>query len=819
MNFKRSIAPLILFIVSLVITFTLLHEYEVLTGILLSFVLAITLDLALRSRATAANLHVVSKELEASEARFRLLNDATFEGIAVIRNEVISDANQVFADMVGYSLEELKGKSTKKFVTAESYERVYPQVVKGSKNAHEVQALRKDGSEFIAEVRSRQVEVAGEKIRLTAMRDISHSKKVEADLQKQTATLQTIQAGYKYLVANASDIIYRTNELGYFTDVNPSACELTGYRAEELQQFRFTDLIVEEQRKNALVFYALQMRQLTTNTYFEFAIQTKAGELVWLGQNVQPIINDQGVIVGYQAVARNITALRKMQEELIATRDQALELARIKSEFLANMSHEIRTPLNGILGMAELVLETEVSPQQEKMLRTVRSSADTLLNIINDILDFSKIEAGQLSLEQIPLDVRTVVEDVFQLLHQRAFAKNLTLSHHIDPAIPTKVLGDPLRLKQVLINLVGNAVKFTSKGEVKVVIAVEGSGDRGLRLRFSVQDTGIGIAEEQRHQLFKAFTQADTSTTRRFGGTGLGLVISQRIIQALGGEIEVQSVLGVGSNFHFTVLFAALAVEEHVVEHRLIETASDTIAANRPVILVVEDNETNQELIQLQLHRLGYQSRIARNGVEAVAAASAVFYPVILMDCQMPEMDGYEATRQIRSRQRAGKRSRIIALTANVMKEDRDKCFEAGMDSYLSKPVTIAKLREMLEETNSTRENILIPTLLEPVLNGELFSEVRHSFETMKEFNVFLQHFHTSVIRKLQQIEQYQRSGDNDLVRGLGHNLKGASRMIGADRLAMLAGQLEQQPVDATIPAKMGRELESFWQAALSYAA
>ena len=379
--------------------------------------------------------------------------------------------------------------------------------------------------------------------------------------------------------------------------------------------------------------------------------------------------------------------------ELAEARDQALEAVELKSQFLANMSHEIRTPMNGVLGFVELLLDSEPTETQRSYLETVRGSGESLMTILNDILDFSKIEAGKLELETVDFDLFEIVRQVGELMRAQAQSKSLAFEVECTGG-SSRLRGDPTRLRQILGNLVGNAIKFTQEGEVRV--RVEVSDEHHLRqVRLTVSDTGIGIPEEQRRLLFQPFTQGDGSTTRRFGGTGLGLAISRRLVDMMGGRIGVESEYGQGSTFE--VLLGLPAARP--IEASATESAKPERTEVRPArVLLVEDNPVNRRLVQLMLERVGHTVDTAENGAMALERFEPGRYDVILMDAQMPRMDGYEATRVIRSRERGAAPVPILALTARAMKGDRERCIEAGMSDYLTKPVSSATLLGAIEE-------------------------------------------------------------------------------------------------------------------------
>ena len=405
-----------------------------------------------------------------------------------------------------------------------------------------------------------------------------------------------------------------------------------------------------------------------------------------------PLTDAQGKVTGLVGTILDITEKNRIEQELREAKRNAEAASQAKSDFLANMSHEIRTPMNGVIGMTDLALDLEQNPTQREYLRIVKSSAQSLMVILNDVLDFSKIEAGKLNIEAVGFPLQETIEETLKTLHSRASQKGLVLQSDLQPDLPSDVLGDPVRLRQVLTNLCDNAIKFTGHGGVYV--SVSGATTvSGYELHCAVRDTGIGIAPAKQRSVFEAFSQADTSTTRRFGGTGLGLTICARLVDLMGGRIWVESVEGQGSTFHFTLQMQLAPVSARAAAPRAAAAAQEAQALQ---VLLVEDHPVNQMLATTLLKKWGHTVVLAKNGQEAVDLFPGQPWDMVLMDMQMPVMGGLEATRLIRAREPSGQHTPIVAMTANAMEADRQACLEAGMDDHLAKPFNALALQAML---------------------------------------------------------------------------------------------------------------------------
>ncbi|HEY8403384.1 MAG TPA: ATP-binding protein [Flavobacteriales bacterium] len=506
--------------------------------------------------------------------------------------------------------------------------------------------------------------------------------------------LKMNQGLLKTLVSKADMAVFLTDDTGIILDSNTRATELFGYEREELLGKDFK-LLRKYYLSESEILKAYE--ELDKNKFWNAitVLLTKDGVELHVKISVAPVMNGQKRMLIYRVI--DITAMKENEAKLIEAKERAEEAVRVKSQFLAMMSHEIRTPLNGVIATASMLTKTNLTSEQAEYVDTIKKSGQSLLMLINDILDFSKLESGKMTLDLHPNKLDEIVYDVSDLLRPYAEEKNIQLKIFVDYKNSDEVMIDGPKLKQVLLNLLGNALKFTPEGSVVLKMETVGIVQDTLQIRFIVSDTGIGIPEDKMHLLFKSFSQVDSSTSRKYGGTGLGLAISQQIVELMGGSISVESMVGEGTTFSFTIECKRAVAEE--ASEAKDQSVLPTIDYSSLRVLVADDNEINRQVFKYMLDILGMNADMAVNGIQVLELYEQKPYDLIFMDMQMPGMDGLEATRQLRAKY--GERTRIVAVTANAFNDDREECLKVGMNAFLSKPFDHAQLTAVLSQLYS----------------------------------------------------------------------------------------------------------------------
>ena len=543
---------------------------------------------------------------------------------------------------------------------------------------------------------------------------------VSAQVTAQEA-LRRSELQYRLLADNATDVVLRTANDGSVVYVSPSCIELSGLTPDELTGRPSADFIHPDDYDFVHAAHVAIITGAKQAATVEYRLRHKNGDWRWLESHMKPWRAPEDENGGIISAIRDIQRRKLLEAELVAARDAAESAAHAKSAFLANMSHEIRTPMNGVLGFTELVLSGDLNPQQRQHIELIAESGRSMMRLLNDILDMSKIEAGMMSVSAEPVDLRHIIGRCIDLMTPVASAKNLTILTEIDPNLPESLVGDTHRLRQVMLNLIGNAVKFTASGSVQVHACATGGS-----LKIDVADTGIGISKARIGSIFQQFTQADDTTARVYGGSGLGLTISDQLAKLMGGSITVHSIEGQGTTFTLTLplIEGTQSPAANVVEAREAAVPEDL---RRPHVLIAEDHDINQALILAMAQRAGMDAQIACDGAEAVtmveAAARTRPFDLVLMDMQMPKVDGLEATRQLRTAGYSADHLPIIALTANAYAEDVQACLAAGMQGHLAKPVRLRDLTETVSLFIRARRPISIHTeKLPPEVNDPLMT-------------------------------------------------------------------------------------------------
>jgi len=790
------------------------------------------------------------EQLRVSEKRYRELFDGSPLPALIYRlgDKRLVDVNRAAVVHYGWTREEFLTLTIADVRMPGEYEAVEAELLESAAQRRKTKPIlhRRNGKSPIwVEMSSLELEIDGHPARLVKINDITSQieaedavkqayEKLESLVAERTAELQGSQAKWQGLVEALPQFISLDNPQGELTYVSRQMEDYTGLRAEEVVGAGFRKAIHPDDLAR---FLSVRSAAFANKTRYdiEVRIRSKSGSYRWFLHSSRPVYETPGgPPMEWLGSTTDIDDQKRSEELLeaaVAQRTVALEEARARAEyaaqakgdFLATMSHEIRTPMNGVLGMAHLMMDTPLNATQKGYLDTIQSSGQALLTIINDILDFSKIEAGKIDLYVEEFNVRSVVEECMDLVRPAAEQKQLRFSLEMAEQMPSRLIGDCGRIRQILLNLISNAVKFTAAGSVCVSVARE-AGQANL-LRFSVRDTGIGLSPQQVSNLFQAFTQADASTTRRFGGTGLGLSIAKRLVELMGGAIDVVSALGEGSTFWFTLpLKPGKDLTAGEARPETNGTRKDMFAGSRARVLVADDVATNQMVVTGILRQLGLRSDSVSNGAEAIAAIKTLPYDLVLMDVHMPEMDGLEATRRIRAGEsdagkpsaasndpasgrddRQGRHHRlpVIALTASAMPGDRQKFMEAGMDDYVSKPIMPAALVEILHKwlptvpsdsaSQSKEDAHPSPAASAPAactlnvngLLGRLMGDQQLARAVMDGFA-------SDMPGHVQALGRLVESGSMGEVADLAHRIRGAAATVGGEALQAVANEIEE---------------------------
>jgi PAS domain S-box-containing protein len=685
--------------------------------------LPLAVDKELREAAGRRARRQAEESLRRSEEDFRLIVDAlTDYAIFMLDAERrVVRWNPGAERVLGYKEEEIVGRSADVIFTLEDRASGLP-TLEMEKARAEGRAtddrwhVRKDGTRFFASGVVAPTYDASGRLRgfCKIMRDFTERRTAEEALRASEAEYRAI---FEMSASGAAEVSIAD---GRFLRVNPKMCEIAGRSREELLGLSFLDLTHPDDRESSRAAFLGFLEGAAPVYDVENRCRRGDGSEIWVHVTATVIRDSRERPLRAVAVVQDVTerraAVRKIEDlnaelerrvrertaeleslnrELQAARDQALESARVKARFLANMSHEIRTPLNAVVGMSGLMLGTSLTGEQKEYAETIRDAGGALLGVINNILDFSRIEAGRMLLDKREFSLRRLLQETLNIFRPGAAAKGLSLECFCSRDVPLRIWGDPDRLRQVLMNLLANALKFTEEGGVRVEASVVEEQEASCRIRLDVIDTGIGVPESVRRSIFEPFTQADPSTTRKYGGTGLGLTISRQIVSLMGGTLSVHSEPGLGSIFRVEAAFLKSEARGEDGESR--RAGPYAVSSFPHPVLVAEDNAVNQKVILAQLRTLGVKAEAVGSGEEAIRAFERSSYGAILMDCQMPGLDGYAAAAKIRRLEEgSGRRTPIIAITAHAMEGDREKCLSAGMDDYIAKPVHVEDLAAVL---------------------------------------------------------------------------------------------------------------------------
>ena len=760
--------------------------------------------------------------VKAGALQSAIFNSANFSSIATDARGVIQIFNVGAERMLGYTAAEVVNTITPadisdpqeviaraQALSAElatpitpGFEALVFKASRGIEDIYELTYIRKDGTRFPAVVSVTALRDAAETIigYLLIGTDNTARKLVEAEQKKLDQRLRDQQFYTRSLIELNIDALMTTDPAGIITDVNKQMEALTGSTRDELIGAPFKDCFTDPERAEAGIKRVLAEKSVTD---YELTVRARDGKQTVVSYNATTFYDRSRTLQGVFASARDVTERKRVEAELQQAKADAESASRTKSDFLASMSHEIRTPMNAIMGIADLLAKTPLTPEQDKYVQIFQRSGDNLLNLTNDILDLSKVEASQLDLEKTGFSLSDHLEKVIEMVAPKAHEKGLSLVCEIAPSVSNDLVGDPTRLRQVLLNLLGNAIKFTETGRVFLTVEADLNAAVPTALRFTVSDTGIGIAGDKLDQIFERFTQADSSTTRRFGGSGLGLTISRRLVELMGGRIWVTSEVDKGSVFAFAVQFEVWPTANRPFTAPVGADAGAPLPALR--ILMAEDSPYNSTITLAYLEHTPYLVDVAETGVIACEMFKAGHYDLVLMDRQMPAMDGLTATRTIRAWEKANGRppTPIIALTASALKGDRETCLAAGCTAYLSKPIKEDVLLQAIRDYSAVQG---------PPAPADVLPPEPRSWSLSARIAARIPDYLANCRENVVTIEGALVRGDFAAVNLLGHNMRGSGGGFGFPAITDIGAGLELalDPADIDAARRWVAELSGY---------